>query len=86
MEIIRLDRLDPRNAEIYEESLKSYMDLQSAFSYQKKQGIAEGMQKGMKQGLQKGRLAIAKAMKKTGATDEFISQCTGMTPEEISNL
>ena len=56
----------------------------------KKEGLAEGEKKGIEKGLAEGEhkkaIETAKKMLLKGSDIEFISECTGLTIEEIKKL
>ena len=49
-------------------------------------GREEGLAKGIGQGIGQGKLDAARKMKAVNIADEVISQCTGLTLEQISEL
>ena len=51
-----------------------------------KQGRQQGLQQGRQQGLQQGRIETARNALAEGASIEFVSKITGLSPEEIAML
>jgi len=53
-------------------------------------GLAAGMQQGlvagMEKGIQQGINTVAKNLKSQGISSDLISQCTGLSTEEIDEL
>ncbi|MCQ2067130.1 MAG: hypothetical protein MJY65_05730, partial [Bacteroidaceae bacterium] len=49
-------------------------------------GREEGLAKGIEQGIEQGKLDAARRFKAVGIAIEVISQCTGLTLEQISEL
>ena len=49
-------------------------------------GRAEGLAKGREEGLAKGRTETARNMKAKGLPVDLIAECSGLSPEEISQL
>ena len=49
-------------------------------------GRAEGLAKGREEGLAKGREETARNMKAKGLPVDLIAECSGLSPEEISQL
>ena len=52
----------------------------------KEQGIEQGIEKGIEQGIEQGKLDTARKFKAAGIAAQVISQCTGLTPEQIASL
>ena len=54
------------------------------------EGLAKGLAKGREEGLAKGRaeerIEIARNMKAKGLPVDLIAECSGLSPEEISQL
>lgn len=46
----------------------------------------EGLKQGIEQGLEQGKIEIARNMKASGIEADVISQCTGLTIEQIAEL
>ena len=49
-------------------------------------GHKEGYQEGIEQGIEQGVKETAKKMLQKGSDIDFISECTGLSTEEINNL
>ena len=52
----------------------------------RQQGLQQGLQQGRQQGLQQGRIETARNALAEGASIEFVSKITGLSPEEIAML
>ena len=50
------------------------------------EGLAKGLAKGREEGLAKGREETARNMKAKGLPVDLIAECSGLSPEEISQL
>jgi len=74
--------LSEEERNIYDAKLKVARDNASCLSFARKSGIEEGMAKGIKQN----QLAVAKAMKAKGLPLDLISECTGLSPDQIEIL
>ena len=78
----------------YDEALRKYRDtlcvLEGAEQRGLKRGRAEGLAKGLAkeraEGLAKGREETARNMKAKGLPVDLIAECSGLSPEEISQL
>jgi predicted transposase/invertase (TIGR01784 family) len=74
----------------YERDLKRYRDNLSCIQGAREEGIAEGIAEGREEGLKEGRKEekrqIALALKKSNVSINIITDCTGLTPDEIARL
>ena len=82
----------------YDESIKTMRDHISAYETAINKGLAKGHSEGLKEGLSKGKMEgrseglkegttqTARRMKAKGLALEFISEMTGLSPEEIASL
>ena len=52
----------------------------------REEGRAEGRIEGISEGFEKGKKEVAHKMKQSGMSLEVISQCTGLSIEEIEQL
>ena len=52
----------------------------------RKVGIKEGRKEGRKEGIKEEKIIIAKKMKKSGQSIDYINEMTGLTIEEITKL
>ena len=52
----------------------------------REEGIAIGREEGLAKGIEQGKLDAARKMKVANLPDDVISQCTGLTLEQISEL
>jgi predicted transposase/invertase (TIGR01784 family) len=73
-----LAKLDPKEMEEYERSLKIFRDLNGAFNTAHDDGKAEG--------INEGKIEIASFMKAENESIEKIMKYTGLTMEEIEKL
>jgi len=75
---------------IYDAKLKVARDNASCLSFARKSGIEEGREEGRAEGITEGiakeKLSVAKAMKAKQLDILLISECTGLSPEEIEKL
>ena len=81
-----------------EARLKYQLQYNTEISVAREQGLAQGLKKGEAAGLKKGEAVglkkgaaqekreIAKAMKESGAEEEYIAKVTGLTREEVEML
>jgi predicted transposase/invertase (TIGR01784 family) len=66
----------------YEQSLKTYRDLNNVINTAYDEGEAKGIEKGIEKGIR----LTAKKLKQEGLSNEIISKVTGLTTTEIENL
>ncbi|WP_304252136.1 PD-(D/E)XK nuclease family transposase, partial [Parabacteroides gordonii] len=102
LDVANVNAMTPHERAVYDENLKNYRDWRCTTEYAiekaNEKGLKQGMEKGMKEGLEKGikegmkegqQLAnhqIATTMKQKGYDLKEISECTGLSPEEIEKL
>ena len=102
LDVANVNAMTPHERAVYDENLKNYRDWRCTTEYAiekaNEKGLKQGMEKGMKEGLERGmkegmkegqQLAnhqIAKTMKQKGYDLKEISECTGLSPEEIEKL
>ena len=90
----QIAKLDRKEQEAYEDSLKVYRDLKNvldtardeAFEEGKAQGKEEGKAEGKAEGQVEERLAIARNMKTQGLNNAMIQQITGLSTQDIDRL
>jgi len=78
----------------YEESLRTYRDLENTLSYSEEKGLRRGMEKGMAKGMEKGiekgqrdqQLATARKALEAGLSTAIIATLTGLAEKEIRDL
>jgi len=70
----------------YEDSLKTYRDLQNSIDTARAEGVDEGMVRGIKQGIGQGIRLTALNGIKAGLPNDIISVMTGLTGEEIDAI
>jgi predicted transposase/invertase (TIGR01784 family) len=81
-----LAKLDPKEMEEYERSLKVFRDLNGAFTTAHDDGKVEGIIEGKIEGKAEGKIEIASFMKAENESIEKIIKYTGLTMEEIEKL
>jgi predicted transposase/invertase (TIGR01784 family) len=81
-----LAKLDPKEMEEYERSLKVFRDLNGAFTTAHDDGKVEGIIEGKIEGKAEGKIEIASFMKAENESIEKIIKYTGLTKEEIEKL
>lgn len=94
LEVADVANLSKEERVLYDEALKRYRDYKNTIDYAEEKGIekgikigeAKGLAKGKKEGRAKEQRLIAANFKKQGVNIETISQCTGLSIEEISKL
>jgi predicted transposase/invertase (TIGR01784 family) len=83
-------KLDPKEMEEYQKSLKDYWDEYANITTAKEEGREEGRQEGIMIGEEKGRqerdIEIAHQMKLEGLSIELIIKLTGLSREEVERL
>ncbi len=72
--VAEIAKYNPKDRQTYENSLKHYRDMENSLDLQYKTGRKEGI------------LEIAQKMLEAGSNDEFISQMTGLSIEQIEEL
>ncbi len=90
LEDVDLASMTEQEKSIYEARLKRYRDDRAVLDYAIEDGIRQGLElgeaKGRAKGLAEGRVEIARSMKAKGFDDTLISECTGLSVEEINSL
>ena len=77
-ELARIANMNKKERAEYEAALKIYRDNENIVTTARREGKEEGRKEGI--------LITARLMKQSGASVEFIKQCTGLSDEEIQNL
>ena len=88
--IVEVERMTPDQRLEYELSLSVERDLSAALDTSFEDGMEKGLEKGIEKGKAEGKAEeqrqIAAKLKKQGIPLEMISQCTGLSLKEISEL
>ena len=88
--IVEVERMTPDQRLEYELSISVERDLCAALDTSFEDGMEKGVEKGIEKGKAEGKMEeqrlIASNMKKQGLDSEVISQCTGLSVEEINKL
>jgi predicted transposase/invertase (TIGR01784 family) len=95
-ELAEIARFSPKEAEAYEESLKSYRDLKNSLDTAREEGIIQGRQEGREEGRQEGReegrqegielvLKVIDLSKSGKNIDEIASQ-VGISKERVTEI
>ena len=97
-ELARIVNMNKKERDEYEACLKVYRDQYNTWNYMKERALEEGREKGreegraegwiegISEGFEKGKKEVAHKMKQSGMSLEVISQCTGLSIEEIEQL
>ena len=97
-DVADISALSQKERQRYDESIKTMRDHISAYETAINKGLAKGHSEGLKEGLSKGKIEgrsegakeekiqTARRMKAKGLTLDFISEMTGLSPEEIASL
>jgi predicted transposase/invertase (TIGR01784 family) len=72
--------------DMYDQDLKRKWDNDLAAASSREKGINQGKIEGRIEGKIEGKLEVALKMKKKGIDPELISECTGISIEEIERL
>ena len=70
----------------YEKKEIYQYDKQITLEEKRREGIKEGMKKGKLEGIKERNYSIAKSLKSSGFDNQFISEHTGLSVEEIEKL
>ncbi len=70
----------------YEESLRTYRDLENTLSYSEEKGLRRGMEKGMEKGQRDQQLATARKALEAGLSTVITATLTGLSEKEIRDL
>ena len=88
--VINFASMSEENQEMYESELRWILnrnsELDTALDKGREEGLAKGFAKGIEQGIEQGKIDAARKMKAANLAAEVITQCTGLTLEQISEL
>jgi predicted transposase/invertase (TIGR01784 family) len=70
----------------YDRAMREYWNTALVINSAKLDGHDEGFVEGREEGREERNLELAKIMKQTGSTNEYIHLCTGLPLEEIEKL
>lgn len=82
LDVANLQAMTPKERAEYEENLKIYRDWRNALEY----AVEQGMKKGLEEAERLRNLQIAANCKREGIDPHIISECTGISLEEIEEL
>lgn len=85
-DVARVAALSGEERRAYERSLKSYRDAYAIAQTERTEGRAEGRAEGEAIGERKSTVRIALKMREGGLDLKTISNCTGLSEEEIISL
>ena len=89
-DVADISALNQGERQRYDESIKTMRDhisaYETAINKGRREGEAKGRSEGLKEGLSLVAVQTARRMKAKGLTLEFISEMTGLSPEEIASL
>lgn len=77
---------DPELREAYEAHLKASLDYNSAMDFSYRNGRQAGIEEGMEKGRLAGALENARKMVAKGLAIELVSECTGLSLDEVKAL
>jgi len=88
--IAEIEKLDKKEKETYEDSLKIYRDLKNVIDTSFEDGVEQGIQQGIQQGMEKGKLEgkleAARNMLKKGINIATIAEVTGINESDIKDV
>ena len=84
--VINFASMNEEDQEIYESELRWILNRNSELDTAMDKGIRQGREEGFAKGIEQGKLEAARKMKVANLPDDVISQCTGLTLEQISEL
>jgi predicted transposase/invertase (TIGR01784 family) len=87
-ELAEIARFSPKEAEAYEESLKSYRDLKNSLDTAREEGIIQGRQEGREEGRQEGIELVLKVidLSKSGKNIDEIASQVGISKERVTEI
>lgn len=88
-EIAEIANFSSQEQDSYQNSLKYYRDMNNVIDTSRQEGVKEGLKQGIERGIEQGRREEKKAIARSLLNQlpiEAISQTTGLTPDEISQL
>lgn len=81
-EIAEIAKLNKKDMETYEQSMKEYRDYKNTISTAREEGVLEGLKKG----LEKGRVETAQMMIDEGFDNALIAKITHLSEDEVEKL
>jgi predicted transposase/invertase (TIGR01784 family) len=81
-----INKLTPKDMEVYNKSIFKDRDVRNAMDYSRKEGREEGIEEGIERGIEKGKLEVAKKLLGLQIPVADIARVTGLTPEQIRSL
>jgi predicted transposase/invertase (TIGR01784 family) len=97
-ELAKIENLTDEDMKNYEKSVADYADVQLMMECSREEGFeegrGEGFEKGIEKGIEKGRakgmeegvMSVAKNLQQKGMPLIFISEVTGLTPEQVRQI
>lgn len=86
LDVANLSAMTPHERAVYDANLKIYRDWICTTEYAVEEGFEKGVKKGIEKGQYQAHLTTAAKMKQKGYDLEEISECTGLSIEEIERL
>jgi predicted transposase/invertase (TIGR01784 family) len=84
-EVAEIAKFSRKEADAYEESLKSYRDLKNSLDTAYEEGVEEGLEKGRKEGREEKR-NIMENLIKCGLAISDIAKASGLTESEVQKI
>jgi predicted transposase/invertase (TIGR01784 family) len=84
--LAEIEKLTDENMKTYKKSVADYDDVQLMMQYSQKKGREKGREEGREEGITSSNLQIAKNLQQKGMSVTFISEATGLTPEQIQQI
>lgn len=84
--VAEIAKFTPSQHQDYQESLKVYRDMKNSLDTAREEGVEIGVEKGIEIGVEKGRIEVARNLLKKGLDNEFISETTNLSVEQIEKL
>jgi len=70
----------------YQESVRTFRDIDNTVYSAHRRGVAEGVQQGIQQGLQQGLEQVATTLLRNGFSPEMVVENTGLTLEQVQEI
>ena len=86
VQIAAVESLSPDDRDLYDRNMRNAFDIRTEKIYAREEGLAEGRAEGKAEGEAKKQREIAKKMLSKGIDIAVISECTGLSEEEIKAL
>ena len=80
------EAFSPDDRDLYDRNMRNAFDIRTEKIYAREEGLAEGRAEGLAEGAAKSQREIAKNFLSKGIDIAVISECTGLTVEEIKAL